>query len=258
MIEIIADSINPDGQRLTTFLIHRMPKQLLAEFNTHRMLSRNAASSRAIPVAKIIEQVETDPFIYTMTAAQRGMGGEIITDSEKLKNLRAEWLLARGAMVHRAKEMHSLGASKEVINRLLEPFLTVPVIVTASTYENFFALRCDESAQADLRNIACLMRQQYKNHQPAKLKWGEWHIPFLDGAKSGFLDELEVSVSKCAAISYSKHAKNESLDRHTTRAKRLKTMGHLSPFEHQARARKGKHANFTGWQSYRNLMETTR
>ena len=46
--EVLIDSVNPAGQRLTTFVL-RFPRFVLSEFNTHRMFSRNASSSRAIP-----------------------------------------------------------------------------------------------------------------------------------------------------------------------------------------------------------------
>jgi hypothetical protein len=54
--KILADSISPDGVRLTTLEVV-MPRIVLAEFNTHRMLSRNSASSRAIPIEKMIRMV---------------------------------------------------------------------------------------------------------------------------------------------------------------------------------------------------------
>ena len=65
--EIIADSLSPQGHRLTTFICV-FPRIVLAEFNTHRMLSRNSASSRAIPFNKMLEMVKTNPFIPFIVA----------------------------------------------------------------------------------------------------------------------------------------------------------------------------------------------
>src|SRR3954452_24195130 len=60
--KVLADSVSPAGQRLTT-LEATFPRFVLAEFNTHRVFSRNSASSRAIPVAKQLRRVLDDPYV---------------------------------------------------------------------------------------------------------------------------------------------------------------------------------------------------
>ena len=60
--KIIADSKCPRGHRLTTFIV-TFPRIVLAEFNTHRMFSRNSASSRAIPFKRMVKMLEENPFI---------------------------------------------------------------------------------------------------------------------------------------------------------------------------------------------------
>jgi thymidylate synthase ThyX len=59
---IVADSTNAKGNRLTTMVVV-FPRIVLAEFNTHRVFSRNSASSRAIPVEKMIAMVEEQPYV---------------------------------------------------------------------------------------------------------------------------------------------------------------------------------------------------
>lgn len=70
---IILDSITEDGDRLTT-IEGIFPRCILAEFNTHRMFSRNSGSSRAIPVAKTIREIVEDPYVpHKVGVNQSGM-----------------------------------------------------------------------------------------------------------------------------------------------------------------------------------------
>jgi thymidylate synthase ThyX len=60
--KIIADSISESeyGDRITTFELE-YPRFIHGELMTHRLFSRNAASSRAIPINKMMDQVLTAP-----------------------------------------------------------------------------------------------------------------------------------------------------------------------------------------------------
>lgn len=155
--KIIADSKNEKGGRLTTFII-TMPRIILAEFNTHRMFSRNSASSRAIPFEKMCAMVENSPFIpIAWQKEHKGMqGSQYITDPNHLQNIEADWLEARDAAVLHAKRLNKGfydtkedQVTKQICNRLLEPFMYHTVIVTASGWENFFNLRCPQYAVSD-------------------------------------------------------------------------------------------------------------
>lgn len=153
MIEakIIADSLGPQGDRLTTFIV-TFPRIILAEFNTHRMFSRNSASSRAIPFAKMVESVKENPFIpIAWMKDHKGMQG-----TEYLSDVPAKvsdkdfaidmWLEARDAAVNNAKILNDTGVTKQLCNRLLEPFMWHTVIITSGKegLMNFFNLRCPE------------------------------------------------------------------------------------------------------------------
>lgn len=149
--EIVADSLNEFGNRITTMLV-TMPRYILAEFNTHRMFSRNTASSRAIPFAKMVKSVEENPFIpIAWQKEHKGMQGtEYITDLEHIKQCKQDWLEALHYQVTYAKRLN-LGfgdgtdcVTKQICNRLLESFMWVTVLVTATEWENFFALRCPQ------------------------------------------------------------------------------------------------------------------
>lgn len=255
--QIIADSINPAGQRITTFILPRFPKCLLAELNTHRMLSRNAASSRAIPLERVIKSIEADPFIPTWTQKQAGMGGKVIERPGTRAELNARWMKRFEENVHEARIMHELGAAKECVNRLLEPWMRVPVIVTATEWDNFFKLRTHESAQADFSETAVEMRDLYAVHEPTHLSWGEWHLPFmLDGHGIGITSEVIGSTAACARVSYTNHNGFMSYEKDRELYEKLKNSGHWSPFEHQAVAKKGKRprANLRGWMSQRTAL----
>ena len=144
--KILADSISERGDRVTTYLL-TFPRIILAEFNTHRAFSRNSASSRAIPFKKMVESVETNPFIpIAWQKDHKGMQGtEYINDYDLLLQCKWDWLQARDFAVQQAESLNnSLEVTKQLCNRLLEPFMWHTVICTATDYENFFNLRCPE------------------------------------------------------------------------------------------------------------------
>ncbi|HNQ20388.1 MAG TPA: hypothetical protein PKI46_04930, partial [Bacteroidales bacterium] len=136
--------------RITTMVV-TMPRIILAEFNTHRMFSRNSASSRAIPFEKMVKSVEENPFIpIAWQKDHKGMqGSEYYTDENSIMLIRNNWLSARNNAIKVAKMLNEKAVTKQLCNRLLEPFMWHTVIVTATEWENFFALRCPKYA---LRN----------------------------------------------------------------------------------------------------------
>lgn len=140
---IVADSVSPQGHRITTFVL-TYPRIIHAEVMTHRMFSRNAASSRAIPFKKMVEDIENDPFIpIAWQKDHKGMQGvEYITDPVKIDDCVGTWLLARNKAIREAKDLNNLhGVTKQLCNRLLEPFQWYTCLVTATEFDNFFELR---------------------------------------------------------------------------------------------------------------------
>lgn len=176
---IIADSINPKGCRLTTFVL-RFPRIVLAEFNTHRAFSRNSASSRAIPFEKMLEMVKNDPFIpLRFQKDHKGMQGVDYFEGAEWNICVEDWLKARDLAIEAATSFE-LPVTKQLRNRLLEPFMWHTVIVTATDYENFFALRAHKDAELHIEKLAYLMLEEYNKSVPKKLSSGEWHLPFGD------------------------------------------------------------------------------
>lgn len=138
---VIADSKNEFGNRITTMVV-TFPRIILAEFNTHRMFSRNSASSRAIPFEKMVESVSNNPFVpIAWQKDHKGMQGTEYC-SDDAGGYTMMWLEAKNNAINSAKQLSYSTLTKQLCNRLLEPFMYHTVIVTATEWENFFALRC--------------------------------------------------------------------------------------------------------------------
>lgn len=235
--EIIADSYC--ANRITTFLV-TAPRIILCEINTHKMISKNAASSRAIPVSKRIEQVRDNGFIPTFWGLNKpGMqASECMTLADQVE---AEelWYTAKDFASSIASRMDKLKVHKSIANRIIEPYAWVSQLLTATEWGNFFNLRVDEAAQDEFHELAGQMLLEYQNSQPVTLKPGEWHVPFdsKDNQEFPIEDRLKVSAVRCARLSYEKHdgATNFQEDLKFAQEKLLGP-GHMSPFEHSAQA----------------------
>lgn len=237
---ILKDSIGKEGSapRLTTFLLE-FPRYILAEFNTHRMFSRNAASSRAIPVSKRLEMVAQDPVIPVEWGLdQPGMQAPKLAEGETLVAAVHIWENACRDAASHARKLADLGISKQIVNRLLEPFVSVQVLMTSTArgLENFFALRADPKPDPAMRALAGLMLWNYNNHTPEPLAPGEWHIPFGDDMYPDLPEEvrLKVAVARAARLSYNNFDGSRSLEKDLALHDRLAVDGHWSSFEHCA------------------------
>jgi len=311
--KIIADSTNEHGQRITTYVL-TYPRFIHAECKTHRVLSnddsfyedtslmneemfsRNAASSRAIPAAKMIKDIEEDPFIpVAFQKAHSGMQGTEYFEGDDERLMRLRWTNSLKNSILSARTLLEEGLTKQIINRILEPYQWYTCIVTATEYDNFFELRCpqyefngvkhkskkdcikyyeDDEVQARLSNhsdlewlklnkgqgeihislLAEAMWDARNESKPKQLKVGEWHIPFGDKFDSARICELykgeerhipfnfiqdcrmKIATSRCARVSYLNFEGKDNYEADIKLYDRLKAMGHLSPFEHCARA----------------------
>jgi thymidylate synthase ThyX len=238
--KILADSVNPVGHRITTFEV-TFPRFILAEVNTHRMLSRNSASSRAIPTEKQIERVLKDPFVPHFNKRVTGMGvGEPLSGAEQIEAVR-HWYDALNAAVKAARGL--IHVDKSRANRLLEPFMWHTAIITATEWENFYHLRDHEAAQPEFRKIASIMRAARAFSTPKMLDWGQWHLPlwYPEDANQtwGSIHDrfpAEVSAGRCARVSYDRQHDTDTVNDAAGRWIQLSGMGHWSPGEHPARS----------------------
>lgn len=260
---ILADSVCADYSRLITLEI-TLPRITLSEFNTHRVFSRNSASSRAIPVEKRIATVEANPFVPESFGKNRkGMQATEELDGQAALDSREAWMAACRDAIKHAKRLNELGVHKQLANRVLEPFCWHTVIVTSTEWSNFFALRDNKDAQPEIQIIARMMKEAMNASSPVQLSAGEWHTPLLPDAKelaaSGFTPEqlCQISVARCARVSYLTHDGKRDVSADLALYDRLVSAGHLSPLEHVAKPaprRDTFYGNFRGWVQLRKTL----
>lgn len=177
---IIADSVSSADQRLTTIQL-RYPRFIHAEFMTHRVFSRNASSSRAIPVAKMIEDIRRDPAMPIYWGSNKpGMQAGAELEKEDRVSAKLHWLDGMEEMIDRVEHMVGLGLHKQIANRMLEPWAHINVVVTSSSWANFFALRCHPDAQPEIRQLAETMEHAMLLSIPSLILAGEWHLPYIN------------------------------------------------------------------------------
>lgn len=272
---VVCDSVSPTGDRLTTMevMMHRF---VLAEFNTHRVFSRNSASSRAIPVEKQLRRVIEDPAVpLSWPAEKSGMqGGEELEGKERGAALE-QWLDARDSAVYHARALTKQRVHKSVVNRLLEPFMWHTVIVTSTEWDNFFRQRCSSLAQPEIRAAAEAMRTALETSSPTPvLEQNDWHLPYVRddpevnawASGEGGSDVIAVrrllcavSAARCARVSYLTQAGKRDPEEDLRLFERLVTADppHASPLEHVATPMTDLwFGNFTGWLQLRHKFFT--
>lgn len=286
--EVIADSISVEDKRITTFRL-RYWRAIHAELMTHRVFSRNASSSRAVPFRKLVEEATTFDLMAmpeVWGTEQKGMqtGGELSFDNQCIAE--QMWLRAGITASESAKELAAIGVHKSIINRLLEPFTHINVVVTATEWDNFFGLRLDAGAEPTMRVLADAMWKARKASTPKLLLPGQWHLPFVEHNELDLADvaanpqwaheaSIKISVARCARVSY----RSFETGKHSTVEEDLrlydKLLGaqplHASPAEHQAtplpskpgpyviydaawEEAKSQQGNFVGWRQYRKML----
>lgn len=285
--KIIKDSTCQNGKRLTTFELE-YPRFIHAELMTHRALSKNSASSRALPVKFMISQVWNNMAMPVHWGKQQGgmqakeeLVGWALTFSKLL------WVLSGKMMCILTWFLLKCKLHKQVANRILEPWSHIKIVLSATEFDNFFHLRKHLDAQPEIHELARQMYREYINSKPMNLELGEWHLPYVESDrgesniryfinltqeesalrypdKDGYFREyftLEqaqiLSSSLCAQVSYRKSdfslVKAIKIYNRLVESKPV----HASPFEHQGTpegwpdARSG---NFKGWKQYRELI----
>jgi hypothetical protein len=227
---------------------------------THRLFSRNASSSRAIPIEKMIEWVESDPVIpIHWGAKKKGMqaGNEI----EHKSIAQLAWLGAFKTVLSFAKVLDHLGLHKQIVNRIIEPWSHINVILTATEFDNFFWLRCHKDAQPEIQKLAVLMARARRDSVPVSLPEGAWHLPYVLNAEKHLYPielQLKMSVARCCRVSYlTMEGKPAEPEKDFALHDQLLTDKHMSPFEHCAQATDDAnhwYGNFRGWKQYRKTI----
>jgi len=286
--KIIADSITANGDRMTTMEIE-YPRFILAELNTHRMLSKNSASSRAIPIKAMHEYISQNPAQpVSWGKNQAGMQAKEDLTGSDLSMIKYLWGKAKEDALHWARAMGDLNLHKQVANRITEPWMTMKTVISGTEWKNFFWLRAHPDAQPEINELATKMRDAYSLSVPTLLNPGEWHVPYINTYRSMADDELVysdnagqklsadqakvISASCCAQVSYRKN--DDSYEKAEKIFKQLieSEPCHASPVEHQAtpmkspdsfvdlgtthidRAGRAWSGNLRGWVQHRKLI----
>lgn len=248
---VVADTVW-DGPRITTMHL-RYPRFIHSQFMTHRMFSRNAASSRAVPISKVIEAIRNDPARPIHWGKnQKGMQAETELDMvEKLKAAEC-WDWAMNSAINAALDMEKIGVHKQVTNRILEPFLHIDVLCTATDWDNFFEQRMEEHAQPEMQELAQCMFTALQESTPVE---DTDHMPFAPDGVSDRQVSLRVAVARCARISYAKFD-HKTIQDDLDLYEKLKSSKHLSPFEHVAFSADPwtRYDNFRAWKSLRRIV----
>lgn len=288
---VLADNISLDGTRLTTLELH-YHRYILPEFNTHRAFSRNGASSRAIPTAKLIEQCiieRVEPLEWGLN--QAGMQAFTIADDKLRQEGQRIWDEARWDAIKHARRLFEKGFAKQIVNRVLEPYLSTRTVVTSTDWANFEALRNHKDAQPEIRDLAVKIILARKASTPKLLALGEWHLPYIlpgddhrakewllnnrgslndlrdlfDGSSLWFSSDVDlvlcmVSAARCARVSYrtvegtaTDFSKDLELFQRLVKTQPV----HASPTEHQATPFNTPHltANFRNFVQFRRLIK---
>jgi hypothetical protein len=180
-VEMIADSVAAEtGVRCST-LVLRYPRAIHAEFMTHKVFGRNASSSRAIPMKKMHASIVEDPaYPEKWTLNEPGMQGYKEADEDtiaKAKTLIAEH---RRFSIMVAEGLADIGLHKQIFNRYTEAHQHIRVVVTATQWANFLALRTHETAEPTIQEVARQVKDCMDSSQPVKLQRGDWHLPYFD------------------------------------------------------------------------------
>lgn len=257
-VEVVLDSINTSGVRLTTFRL-TYPRIIHAELMTHRLFSRNTSSSRAIPVVRqILNTVRHMAAPVEWGSNKPGMqAGEELTGWRRWA-AEALWYGCGYMVAGFSFALAKVGAHKQIANRPLEPWTHVTVILTATDFANWFALRKHSDADPTIRLLAHEMYWAMRDSKPQPLLSGEWHIPFVNEDLP--LDQmLKLSAARCAVQSFNRERPVTLEDADRIWARLTSTPVHASPFEHQAYAdplnqESHLHGNLRGFVQHRKLL----
>lgn len=260
-VKIVEHTVSQLGNDIVTFEI-RLPKQYVAEFNTHKNeIERNSASSRAVPITTVINRVKDDPAIpFEWRYNAKGMQGGNFMSMEDSKEGDKIWLEARDAMIGYVEKLQAINADKQRVNRLLEPWMWTIIVCTMTGsggigVPNFFGLRDSEQAQPEFRIIAHEMHELYHYSLP---NLAEWHLPYVTQEERKELDVFDcalISSTRCGRVTYYKQGETKTFSEEIERAYSFFNQRHFSPLRHACRAGEDEwYGNFFGWKPISKIM----
>jgi len=272
--EVILGSSHPSPSIPPIYTIHcRYPRFIHSEIMTHRVFSRNARSSRAVPISKIIKEVKEFPVIpwhwgknqpgmqafeecnekvYLYSSMWDDLGGE--------KSREDAWLTLAEYSIEAAEEFAKSGYHKQIVNRLLEPFMWIDTLITSTEWNNFFELRLHKDAEPHIQDLALLIKKAIEDYKLQKLEENGWHLPYISDKDKDIETLLKISAARCARISYKAFEGEDNTENDIRLFDKLissKPM-HASPVEHQAQASSNNNYNgnfHQGWKQWRKILE---
>jgi hypothetical protein len=239
------------GKELITFEIE-YPRFILAEVNTHCMLEKNSASSRAVPIKTQCELIRNNPAMPVHWGKnQAGMVAEQELDDLTIEYAVEGWKSAMIGAVMDVEYLEKLGVHKQIANRISEPWQRMKTVISGTEWANFFYLRNHPDAQPEFQELARVMQEAMQQSKPMELVAGEWHVPYVErerniygGALAYFTNGVQlsptdariVSASCCAQVSYRKN--DDTLEKARQVFERLNIgssdkPAHASPTTHQ-------------------------
>ena len=278
--EIVADSINPCGDRLTTFVLE-YPRFFHADVMTHRVLSRNGSSSRAMPSMTLLKRIlKNMQMPHFWGKNQPGMKARQELSNTRKWLAKIIWVISGYFACFFSFLLNKIGLHKQHANRITEPYATMRLVVSATDWKNFFMLRNHKDAQPEFEILAGLMEKLYNESIPKELKAGQWHIPFGDNIDDKRLWDLvipenfdcstdtmislmteakiKIAVARCARVSYYDfHGKDDYKNDFRLYSDLVESNPkHLSPTEHVAMAldKSERVGNFKGWKQARKFI----
>lgn len=287
-VNVILDSVNAaTGDRITTLRVV-MPRIILAELATHRIvflddthdasqileaydldiptpLTKNSASSRAVPINRMIQRVKDNPFVPTFRKGMKGMGSGESLEPHFDDLAKTIWRDGLAYAIHCAECLANMGVEKGLVNRLLEPFSYIEVLLTATEWNNFLMLRDHPAAQVEIQEVARAIKQEIMYSSPQYLIPGEWHLPYITTQETIDFSMMQwtlqkISAARCARISYKSFDTGNPSTFEEDAALFEKLAGsnprHLAPLEPPAQAQpdRTRHGNFVGFKSLRKIM----
>lgn len=256
--KIVADSISHLGSRITTFELE-FPRYILPQVLTYRTFSRSTRSSRAISTKKAISLARTSPVMPVFWGrSQAGMQSYKELSPIKKTVAKGVWAAGREAAILQAKVFAALPLTKQIANRVLEPYSNTVMCLTSTEWDNFFKQRCAADAQHEIQDLANLIKKALEESTPHHTLQ---HLPYVtlqDLHLHGLTQCVYLSAARCARVSYDNLGKKKTVEEDVETAKGLLEHLHLSPWEHIAYASTDVfHANFRGWENARTLWERT-
>lgn len=260
---ILLDSISPAGKRIITYEL-TYPRFIHAELMTHRLFSRNSASSRAIPVKTMLDYIRNDPAMPVFWGKnQSGMQAAEELQGQDRKDAIAVWMAARDSAVQFAEDLMKCNLHKQIANRVTEPWMFITVLVTSTEWDNWDQQRDSEFAQPEIAWVARDMKAKRALSVPQVLQPGEWHLPLIqditaeERAVLGIERLKRISAGRCARVSYLTHDGKRDFDEDIGLCERLTKNGHWSPLEHVAQclSEPARVGNFIGFRQFRKEFE---